>query len=44
MEQEPKRSWHDTLPFPKHWLAYVVLKIIVLVAAVWLTLYLYGVL
>jgi hypothetical protein len=44
MDQDPKKNWHDTLPFPRHWLAYVILKIVVLAAAVWLTLYFYGVL
>jgi len=43
MQEEPKKSWHDTLPFPRHWLAYVILKITVLVLAVLLTLYFYGV-
>ncbi|MFO1123293.1 MAG: hypothetical protein U1F47_13380 [Hyphomicrobiales bacterium] len=35
---DDKKSWHDSLPFPKHWLAYVALKIIVLALAVWLVL------
>ena len=39
-----KKSWHDNLPFPKHWLAYVVLKIVVLVLAVYLVLRFSGVL
>jgi len=33
------KSWKDTLPFPRHWLAYVVLKIAVVVIAVLLALY-----
>jgi hypothetical protein len=37
-------SWKDSLPFPRHWLAYVVLKIAVVVAAVLLALYSYGLL
>jgi hypothetical protein len=43
MDEQPGKSWHDSLPFPKHWLAYVALKLAVLALAVWLTLYLYGV-
>jgi hypothetical protein len=30
-------------PFPRHWLYYIVLKFVVLAAAVALALYLYGV-
>jgi hypothetical protein len=30
------KSWRDSLPFPKHWLSYVVLKIIVLAIAAFL--------
>ncbi len=33
-----KKRWHDNLPFPKHWLAYIALKIIVLALAVYLVL------
>ena len=33
-----KKSWHDNLPFPKHWLGYIALKIIVLALAVYLVL------
>ena len=33
-----KRSWHDSLPFPRHWLGYIVLKIAVLVLAAILVL------
>ena len=39
-----KKSWKESLPFPRHWLAYVVLKIAVVVAAVLLVLYLSGLL
>jgi hypothetical protein len=39
-----EKSWKDSLPFPRHWLAYVVLKIAVVVAAVLLVLYLSGLL
>lgn len=41
---EPKKSWHDGLPFPRHWLGYVVLKLVVLALAILLTLYFYGLL
>jgi hypothetical protein len=36
MTDDPKKSWHDSLPFPKHWLAYVMLKIAVVVFALFL--------
>jgi len=39
-----KKSWKDSLPFPRHWLAYVVLKIAVVVIAVLLALYFNGLL
>ena len=32
------KSWHDNLPFPKHWLGYIALKIIVLTVAVYIVL------
>ncbi len=38
------KSWKDSLPFPRHWLAYVVLKIAVVVIAVLLALYFNGLL
>jgi hypothetical protein len=38
MTPSPKKSWLDDLPFPKHWLAYLALKIIVLVLAIYLVL------
>jgi hypothetical protein len=41
---DKKKSWHDSVPFPRHWLAYVVLKIAVLVVAVLLVLRIGGVL
>ena len=37
-EPRKKRSWHDSLPFPRHWLGYIVLKIAVLVLAAILVL------
>jgi hypothetical protein len=40
--QKDRKSWHDSLPFPKHWLSYVVLKVIVLASAVFLVLRLSG--
>jgi len=33
-----KKSWHDQVPFPRHWLAYVILKIAVLALAIYLVL------
>lgn len=38
MSAPEKKPWHDSLPFPRHWLAYIILKIIVLVVAVYLVL------
>jgi hypothetical protein len=38
MTPPPKKSWHDNLPFPRHWLAYLVLKIFVLALAIYLVL------
>ena len=37
--ENDKKSWHEDLPFPKHWLGYVVLKILVAVVAVLLVLH-----
>ena len=33
-----QKSWHDSLPFPKRWLAYIALKIVVLALAIFLAL------
>lgn len=41
---EPEKSWHDDVPFPKRWIAYVVIKVIVLAVAIVLALSWYGVL
>jgi hypothetical protein len=38
MTNPDKNAWHDSLPFPKHWLAYIALKIIVLALAVYVVL------
>jgi hypothetical protein len=37
-EPRKKKSWHDSLPFPRHWLAYVILKLAVIALAVYLVL------
>jgi hypothetical protein len=37
-EPRNKRSWHNSLPFPRHWLAYIVLKLAMLVLAAILVL------
>ena len=42
MTLPPKKNWHDDLPFPKHWLAYLALKIIVLALAIYVVLRLSG--
>jgi hypothetical protein len=39
MSAPEKKSWHDNLPFPKHWLAYIAIKIVVLALAVYLALH-----
>ncbi|MDX1717751.1 MAG: hypothetical protein R3287_12645 [Anderseniella sp.] len=39
-----KKSWHDNLPFPKHWLGYIALKFIVLGLGIYLALRWKGVL
>jgi hypothetical protein len=38
MTPPPKKSWLNDLPFPKHWLAYLALKITVLALAIYLVL------
>lgn len=39
-----KKSWHDNLPFPRRWLYYIALKIIVLALAIYLALHWQGLL
>lgn len=38
------KPWHDSLPFPKRWLLYIALKLIVLALAVYLALHWKGLL
>lgn len=38
MTEPEKKSWHDSLPFPKHWLGYIALKFIVLGLAIYFLL------
>ena len=38
------KPWHDNLPFPKRWLAYIALKLVVLALAVYLALHWKGLL
>ena len=38
MSDEPKKSWHNSLPFPRHWLGYVVIKLIVLALVIYVAL------
>jgi hypothetical protein len=38
MNTPEKKSWHDSLPFPKHWLGYTLIKAIVLAVAVYIVL------
>jgi hypothetical protein len=37
-----RRSWHDSVPFPRHWRAYIALKLAVLALAVYFVLYFMG--
>jgi hypothetical protein len=39
---ERKKSWIDSLPFPRHWLAYLLLKLAVLALALYLAFRLTG--
>jgi hypothetical protein len=41
---ETKHTWHDDTPFPKHWIGYVGVKIAILVGAVLLALWWFGLL
>lgn len=38
MTEPDKKSWHDMLPFPKHWLGYIAIKVIVLALVVYVAL------
>ncbi len=38
--EKPKKPWTENLTFPRHWLAYLILKIAVIIAAVLIVLYL----
>lgn len=48
MTDEPKQKkpeqpeWQSSLPFPRRWLVYIAIKLVLLAAAVLLTLRLYG--
>jgi len=33
-----KKSWADSLPFPKHWLGYIAIKLLVIAVGVYLAL------
>ncbi len=39
MSAPQKKPWHDNLPFPKHWLAYIALKLLILALAVYFALH-----
>jgi len=41
---DPKHTWHDDTPFPRHWIGYVAIKVIVIVVAVVAALWWYGLL
>ncbi len=38
MTEPREKTWRDSLPFPAHWLGYIVVKIVVLALAVYLVL------
>ena len=38
MTEPTKKSWHDSLPFPKKWLGYIVMKLIVLALVLYVAL------
>lgn len=38
MNEPGKKSWHDNLPFPKHWLGYIAIKVIVLALVIYVAL------
>ncbi|WP_373502127.1 hypothetical protein [Aestuariivirga sp.] len=44
MTEPEKKSWHDSLPFPKRWLGYIALKIIVLALGIYIVLHWNGLL
>lgn len=39
MNAPQRKAWHDNLPFPKHWLLYIALKLVVLALAIYLALH-----
>ena len=38
MTEPVKKPWHDNLPFPKHWLGYIAIKVIVLALVIYVAL------
>lgn len=38
MSNDNNKSWYDSLPFPKRWLGYIALKLIVLALAIYVVL------
>ena len=41
---EPKRpeDWHNTLPFPKRWIYYIIIKLVILVLVIYFALHYQG--
>lgn len=39
---QPGHTWHDDTPFPRRWIGYVVIKIAIIVIAVLVALWWYG--
>ncbi len=39
---DSKHTWHDDTPFPRRWIGYVVLKVAIIVLAVLVALWWYG--
>jgi hypothetical protein len=38
LPDDKQKSWHDSLPFPKQWLVYIAIKLIVLALALFIVL------
>ncbi|MCB1483061.1 MAG: hypothetical protein KDJ55_14140 [Rhodobiaceae bacterium] len=43
-DDKKPEDWHDTLPFPRRWIVYAAIKLVVLALVVWLALKWQGVL
>ena len=43
-EDEKRKTWREDLPFPRHRLAYMTIKVVLMALAAWIVLKLAGVL